>query len=205
MTLTVAGALVELKLLEKRIEKAYQNGVFVSYLNGKDLPTGYKSHDEIENKIKSSIQSAQDLIKRRNVIKSAIVVSNATTSVAVADVKMTVAEAIERKSSITFEKNLLAHLKHQLVLATRQVDTVNNDVSVRADKMTESYLGNDKSKASEAEQFRKGFVESNSAKLIDPIDIKIRIEQLEESIDKFEAEVDLVLSTSNAITQLDIE
>ena len=204
MTLTVAGGLVELKLLDKRILKATQ-GTFVSYRSGKDLPNGYKDVEEINTTIKANFDSVEALIKRRDVIKSAIVVSNAVTNVVVGGEAMTVAEAIERKNSIVYEKQLLGALKVQLANVIRKVDVINSSVSDRADDMVEAFLGGDKSKASEAEKLRKDFLESHSAEIIDTIDIKKQIEVLEERIDKFEADVDLVLSTSNAITQLDIE
>lgn len=204
MTLSVAGALVELKLLDKRIAKATSTGIFVSYQEGNDLPKGYKTLNELEDKIKSSEQSVMDLIERRNKIKSAIVVSNATTTVHIGGVAMTVAEAIERKSSIEYEYGLLNEYKRQLANALRMVDGINKDVERRADAMVQTYLGNDKSKADEAETIRKNFIESKVAKLVDVLDIKAKIEQLEESIDTFEAEVDLVLSTSNAVTMLEV-
>ena len=204
MSLSVAGALVELKLLDKRIDKAITSGMFVSHREGNDLPNGYKTLDELETKIKSSEQSVLDLIERRNKIKSAIVVSNATTTVAVGGVNMTVAEAIERKSSIDYERELLMEYKRQLANNLRMVDGINKDVERRADAMVQTYLGNDKSKADEAETIRKNFIESKVATLVDVLDIKSKIEQLEESIDIFESEVDLVLSTSNAVTMLEL-
>lgn len=204
MTLSVAGALVELKLLDKRITKALQTGMFVYYKQGEEILGGWKSLDEVTTKIKSSNQSVRDLIDRRNKIKSAIVVSNATTKVIVGEQEMTVAEAIERKTSIQYDKNVLVHYRSQLANTLRTIDAHNLDVEKRADLMVQQYLGNDKSKASEAQTLRDGFVNSKQAKLIDVIDIKTQIEKLENDIDAFESEVDLVLSTSNAITQLEI-
>ena len=55
-----------------------------------------------------------DLISRRNKIKSAIIMSNAKTVVEVAGKQMTVAEAIDKKSSIEYEKELLIHEEGQL-------------------------------------------------------------------------------------------
>ena len=203
MALTVAGGLVELKLLDKRILKATQ-GTFVSYRSGKDLPKGFKDIEEITDTIKSNFDSVSALIERRNTIKSAIVVSNAVTKVEIAGETMTVAEAIERKNSIAYEKQLLSVFKLQLSGVIRTVDQLNDDVNRRADNMVEAFLGGDKSKASEAEKLRSDFLSTHSAAIIDTIDIKKQIEKLEERIDKFEADVDLVLSTSNAITELNI-
>ena len=204
MTLSVAGALVELKLLDKRIQKAMQTGLFVYFKQGNEVLGGYKSEEEVSTKIKSSTQSVLDLIDRRNKIKAAIVVSNATTKVTVGDYEMTVAEAIERKTSIQYDKNLLSYYRTQLANTLRTIDNHNADLENRADLMVQQYLGNDKSKATEAQTIREGFVTSKQAKLIDAIDIKKQIEVLEDEIDTFESEVDLALSTSNAITQLEI-
>ena len=204
MTLSVAGALVELKLLDKRIQKAMQTGLFVYFKQGNEVLGGYKSEEEVSTKIKSSTQSVLDLIDRRNKIKSAVVVSNATTKVNVGDYEMTVAEAIERKTSIQYDKNLLSYYRTQLANTLRTIDNHNADLENRADLMVQQYLGNDKSKATEAQTIREGFVTSKQAKLIDVIDIKKQIEVLEDEIDTFESEVDLALSTSNAITQLEI-
>lgn len=204
MSLSIAGALVELKLLDKRIEKATSGGLFVSHKQGKDVPKLFKNIEEVNETIKASVQSATDLIKRRNAIKSAIVVSNATTKVNIAGETMTVAEAIERKNSIEYDKALLYSYQRQLATAIKHIDKHNSDIANRADVMVQTFLGNDKSKATEAETLRSNFLESHSASLIDPIDIKKIIHNLELYIDNFEAEVDLVLSTSNAITYVEM-
>ncbi|MCP4369761.1 MAG: hypothetical protein GY797_16855, partial [Deltaproteobacteria bacterium] len=111
MEMTISRALAELKLLDKRIRGTIEKGTFAGLAQGKKSITGYETNDEFIKTAKSSIQSAQDLIKRRQAIKSAIVNSNAKTEVTIADKKMSVAEAIERKSSIEYEKLLLQKLK----------------------------------------------------------------------------------------------
>lgn len=206
MAMSVAKGLVELKLLDKKISKAINDGVYISYKNGSNLPKGYKSIEEIEAKIKSSNQSVIDLIKRRAEIKSAIVASNATTNVEVAGKTMTVAEAIEYKNSIDYDKHLLNTYKAQFASHIRTVENHNDIVSKRADDMVIAYLGNEaKNKKDEAETLRSNFIEQNKATLIDTLDIKAQIDELENKIAEFEAEVDLVLSTSNAITHLNID
>lgn len=203
MTLTVAGGLVELKLLEKRIQKA-TNSIFVLFQEGKNVLKGYKNKEELVDTIKANNQSVVDLIKRRNKVKSAIVLSNATTKVTVGNETMTVAEAIERKTSIQFDKELLASYKNQLSQTIRRVDMINADVNSRADEMVKTFLSGDNSKIAEASILRDNMIESQGGNLVDPLNIKKLIEELEERIDTFEANVDLALSTSNAITQLDI-
>ena len=79
----------------------------------------------MESRAKADYQSIEALIKRRNAIKSAIVVSNATTKIEVAGVKMTVAEAIERKTSISYDIQLLDKLKEVYADLVGEAENVN--------------------------------------------------------------------------------
>lgn len=204
MTLTVAGALVELKLLDKRIQKAVGNS-FATYQRGKELPNGYKSVEEVTEAIRANNQSAVDLIKRRNEVKSAIVISNALTTVTVGSQSMTVAEAIERKTSIDFERMLLQRYKVELAGALHNVDVINKDVEKRAEQTVQTYLQGqgDANNIEQANALRQSVLDAQGAKVIDPLDLKKLISELEDRIDEFESNVDLALSTSNALTELE--
>ena len=115
--ITVTEGLVELKLYGKKINKAVDDGKFVYAVKKSDKQVAHMSKEEASSKIEASYQSVTDLIKNRNALKSAIVQSNAVTMVKVGDKVMTVAEAIERKSSIEYEKDLLTSLECQYVAA----------------------------------------------------------------------------------------
>ena len=58
------------------------------------------NEEEFKKRTTSDFQSLNDLIKRRNQVKNAIVSSNAVTKVTVGGQTMTVAEAIEYKTII---------------------------------------------------------------------------------------------------------
>jgi molybdopterin synthase catalytic subunit len=67
--------------------------------------------DVFANNSKADYQSINDLITRRNRLKSAIILSNATTKVKIGDTVLTVAEVIERKQSLKYYKTLFDKLK----------------------------------------------------------------------------------------------
>ncbi|PKR82865.1 hypothetical protein [Heyndrickxia camelliae] len=206
MEMTITRALAELKLLDKRINRGINDSVLGGFTVGKKPMTGYTTVDDIESRVKSDFQSVNDLIKRRNQIKSAIVVSNATTIVEIASQKMTVAEAIERKSSIDYDKSLLNKLKNTYATLVNHVDRVNEEVKQRLDKHLETLFGKDgKVNAQANEDIVKSFKEQNEAKLIDPIGLKDKIDKLTKEIEAFEMEVDFILSESNTITRITIE
>ncbi len=202
---TVASALVALKLTNSKIEKATQGVQFCAQSVGNKAPTGFSSVEEFASTAKAKLQSITDLISYRNRLKSAIVASNASTRVQVGSVSMTVAEAIERKSSIAFDKHLLGTLATQMNQSCRLVDKTNADVQVKLDSIIASTVAKDSKSASEdTEAITKSYLDRNGAKLLDPLDLKKYIEALTNSIEEFEANVDLALTASNAVTPLTV-
>lgn len=205
MQYSITRGLAELKLLDKRIQSAIKAAPFVSFSVGKNPVSGFNTNEAFEDKSKAAFQSVQDLIARRNEIKSAIVVSNATTEVEVGTQKMTVAEAIERKDSIGYKKMLLNKLRQDFAQALSQFEHINANVKNRFDTLLQSQLGSDgKNKNTDHSEFEKAFKEANEAKLVNPLDARTIIDTLEQEIDEFESNVDYVLSTSNTLTMIEV-
>lgn len=201
--MTVARGLSELKLLDARINRVISDAKFINVKIGGKLPTGFKKLEDVENRAKSDIQSSHDLISRRNNIKSAIVVSNAVTYIDVANVKMTKAEAIERKASIEYDKTLLRKMKADYASAVKKVDRVNDEMKERLDSHLETLFGKEgKTSASMNEDVVKLFKSDNEAELIDTLNLHDKIVKLEKEIEDFESEVDFALSESNVITKI---
>lgn len=201
--MTITEALVELKTLDSRINKAVNNE-FVAV--GKTADKDTDTRKAFEERAKASFASAIDLINERAKIKSAVVKSNAETKVKVGDSEMTVAEAIERKSSIEYEKELLTSLKTQYARAAMVNEDKNGSVTRKLDSLMESLMGSDK-KVDPAEQTAtaEAYMARNGYMVVDPINIKNVIATLDERIEKFEANVDVALSVSNARTVITIE
>ena len=202
--MSVTRALVQLKLLDKRIRKGIDGLELVDAIQGEKktvMSTG-KDKSTFNDEEKAKIQSVLDLIEYRKKVKSAIVGSNAVTSVTVADKKYTVAEAIERKNSIEYEKVLLAKYRSQVALHRARVDRGNQNVDKNVQAVLEQ--GDKGQNAEEANMFAEKYKDLNYLKLYDPLEVCKKTEELEKDIDEFEAEVDLILSESNAITILQI-
>lgn len=195
--ISITRALVELKTLDKRIQKAIDTSVFVSYKGQFYQPA------EAAKDAAAAYQSINDLIERRKKIKSAIIKSNANTMVKICGMEMTVAEAIETKSSIKHKKNLLAVMKNQFGTATTNVEHINS--KVRKDLENKSTRDADKEKQQMTlEEFSKTYVSLHGVELYDPIKVSQKIEQLENYITQFEQEVDYIMSEKNAVTMIDI-
>lgn len=211
---SITRALAELKLLDKRIRKMVvdtktSDMLFVTSARkaDKNVIAGY-SKDDFKNKARNSFQSVMDLIERRKEIKSKIVASNAKTVVDIAGKSMTVANAIERKAAIEYEKLLLGKLKSQYIAAQSTTAHQNELVQLRSDELLEKALGDENrkgvDKANLIAQFSQAYREEHEYELVDPINVSKQIEDLENEIDSFESEVDYVLSTSNSITEIEV-
>lgn len=206
MQITITEALVKLKTLDNRIQRAISVLNPVTTVTGKNAPRGFNTTVEFEEKAKADFKSAQDLIKYRQVVKGAIVAANAVTTVAIGGKTMTVAQAIERKNSIKYEKTLLSQISQNYAATIRQLISLEADAERRLDDNLRQVLGKDvKSKdAVEVEAHTKLFWDNNKPRIIDPLDSKKLIESLEKDIVEFEGEVDFRLSEANATTKIEV-
>jgi len=207
--MTVHKALVELKVIGDRITNAVSNGVYCRANKHSNEKVNGVSVDEFKKQIQSSWDKVNDLIKRRNAIKKAVVLSNAITKVKVGDDEYTVAEAIEMKNSgMQYKKDLMSILYKQYTQAIQVTEKENGDtLQQKAENYVIGLYGSKESKTSmdEIENTKKQFITNNTFELVDPIKVKEKIDALEKEIVEFESEIDATLSVSNAVTEINIE
>lgn len=207
--MNITRALAEIKLLGKRIDKQVGNINFVSYAkSGSDclMNRGIKKKD-FKQEAKADLQSITDLIGRRTLIKSAIAISNANTTIKVADGEYTVTEAITRKNNIEAEMELVDTLKYQLINAENKVEDLNRNVEASLQSILETLASKDnaKSLSEESAKMREQYMKDNEYSLVEGMDdARNLIERMEEEIDTFMFEVDFALSQSNTLTEIDI-
>ena len=203
----VTVALNELKLLDSRIIKEIDRGSFISSAK-KSSPkvSPAMSKEEFIEEAKSKFNSVKDLIERRAKIKAAIVDSNAKTEVEIDGVKMTRADAIERKSSINYEKLMLNELKDQLNIHTTKVNSSNYEVDNKIDSLVQAAYGKEGKnniKQEDYDAIAKPYREANEWDIVDPLNLKDVIEEMEKRIDGFESNVDSALQISNCTTYIE--
>ena len=114
---------------------------------------------------------------------------------------MTVAEAIERKSSIEYEKDLMRSMQHQLVGCISEVTNENRKVATRFDGILDKLVGSDRNNISEEHKaIAETYRQANEVMLLDPLSLEAKIEAMEKRITDFESNIDVALSMSNATT-----
>lgn len=202
---SIHRALAELKLLDKRINKTINNLKVVTCKKGDKLEYNIAiAEEEFKAVVEADMQSVKDLITRRKEIKEKIVKSNAETLVTIAGKEMTVAAAIERKESIKYEKKLAEELKNQLNNLKAIINNRNEQVEYSLERQLGNLTSNPDADKELVLTFSEQFRNKEQFTLVDPLNIEKVIEKLENEIDSFESEVDYVLSTSNAITEIEV-
>ena len=205
--MTVHKALAELKVLDDRI---------ITVINDADFCLANKNSNQklkgipVEGYKKVMIgfyDKATDLINRREAIKRAVTLSNASTQVKIGEAEYTVAEAIEMKNhGIKLKQLMLSEMRDQYKDAQAKILANNGkELEERAEKYVVGLYGSGERKTAmeEIEKTKKAFIEANQYVLIDPINILDKINALENEISEFTAEVDAALSVSNATTLIE--
>jgi len=209
--ISVTRALTEVKHLADRISRANKEK-FIGVVKGTgDFKTCVSSPSqspvEVCEQFVKNLQAANDLISRRERLKRAIIVSNATTNVTVSGVTMTVAEAIEKKSSIVFKKELLSQLTHQNTQASVKIEQENAKLDAEINLAVQAAYSNDKGKVDEDQYNAVAAprVARNKYAPIDPNNVDAQIRKLQKEIEEFESEIDFVLSESNSSTMIEVD
>lgn len=207
-TMTVHKALAELKVLDSRINDAILSGDFViTKKNNQDTVKG-KTVEQFKSKATEAFQKASDLIRRRNAIKNAVVVSNANTTVKIGDKDYTVVEAIEKKNhGMDYYVQLRDVLRQQFAKQKSELEKHNASLQQKAEQFVTGLMGGKEVKTDSAEYISAvdTYIKSNTMTLLDPLGIEKKIEELDDMINTFLPEVDAALSVSNAVTTITIE
>lgn len=212
-TMTIHKALAELKTMDDRIMKAINAHPYTMAVKHSAEKINGVTVAEFKENIKSAYQKVESLIARRDAMKRAVVISNATTKVKVGDKVLTVAEAIELKNhGMDYKKSLRQRIVDNYRAAYVELDRNSGEaIEKRAEQYVlsviqaqpkDSKMAVD-SKAMQA--LREDYITNNTYDLIDPLGVTKIMEKLMDEITEFETEVDAALSVSNAVTVIEFE
>lgn len=210
--MNVHRALSELKVLDDRISDAINRTHFCTAAKHSATKLDGMSLSDYKENTKSNYQKTMDLIRRRDALKRAVVNFKAETKVYVAGETMTVAEAIDKKNyGVSYLKSVLRRMSVDYENAIRAIAQNSGDaLEKRAEQFILSMISAQPKDAKMSidddsmQKTREEYIKNNTYDLIDPIGIVKAMDDLRETISDFESEVDAVLSTSNAVTEIEI-
>lgn len=196
--ISIHRALSELKTIDSRITKTIEGFEPVGYKQVGKPVNGLYTEEIFVGDAKSKFDSINDLITRKERIKSAITKANNSTMVTIGGKQMTVADAINYKTILSTKKLLLDNLKRKNTKNIQIVERRLVEVEAKALDIAKSYDKADVNNVVEP------YVKSNKYELVDPLGISKLIEKMDIEIGDFESEVDSVLSEINAVTMIEI-
>ena len=197
----VTQALDERDLLVKKINDKIEKASFIDTIKpneDKVFEKRVKKEDYVKEAT-AAYQQITDLIERFQTIDAAIVDSNAKTEISTSYGKFTVAGAISLRSRLRgggaydgeadFERRIQNKLQSEYDERVSFCDIKNTQLQDTADKplaVVDTY------------------VKENTTELVDPLDVKKKIEALQERRNSLLTELDTQIKVSNATTFIEI-
>lgn len=207
-TMKVIEAISQLKIQEDRISRAIEDLTPVAANRSSAKKVDGLTPNEFADRAKSAFDSASKLIDRYIAMKEAVNEFNAGTKVTVNGVEMTVASAIYLKSyGIEQKKHFLAYLTNCLKSAEVKINIENGPKLDEAAERNakQNFEGDQKSDKAAYLAFLEEYREKNQYVLVDPLNLRDKIEKLSDEIAKFEAGVDTAIQIANATHDITIE
>ena len=214
----VTQALDERDLLVKKIADKIEKASFVDTIKPNEDKVYVKriTKEDYAKEAEATYQQIIDLTNRFQKIDAAIVASNAETEINTSYGTFTVAGAISLRSRIRglgaydgqadFEGMLQEKLRKEYNERVRFCDTKNTQLQSTAENMRLSILGKDsKTKDEKPLGVVDAYVKENTTELVDPLDVKKKMEALEEKRNTLLTELDTQIKVSNATTFILIE
>ncbi len=213
----VTQALDERDLLVKKIADKIAKASFVDTIKPNEEKVYAKriTKEDYAQEAESAYQQIMDLIDRFQKIDAAIVASNAQTEITTSYGTFTVAGAISLRSRLRglgvyedeadFEGNLQNKMKAEYNERVRFCDNKNSQLQSTAEDMRLSILGRDnKTKDDKPLSVVEAYVKENTTELVDPLDVKKKLEALEEKRSTLLTELDTQIKVSNATTFIEV-
>ena len=210
-------ALDERELLVKKISDKIAKASFIDTIKPNEEKVYAKriAKDEYAKESEATYQQILDLIERFQKIDAAIVDSNAKTTVTTSYGTFTVAGAISLRSRLRglgaydgeadFEGKLQEKLRGEYNERVRFCDLKNSQLQTTAENMRLSILGRDtKTKDDKPLSVVEAYVKENTTELVDPLDVKKKLEVLEEKRNILLTELDTQIKVSNATIFIEV-
>ena len=170
---------------------------------------------EFEKEARSSYQQIIDLIHWYDKVDQAILRSNAETLIETSYGTMSIANALALRSRLNcsnaydsdsnFEGNLMMKLQEELNEKIRVMEQKNKGLQNTAETMRLSILGKDtKTKDETPLKVVDVYVQENTTELIDPLNVRKKINELNERRETILNELDTKIKVSNATTFVEI-
>lgn len=194
----------EVKKYNKQIKKL-ENSLAEDEYFVIDTKENYeKKKDEYEKKEQLILSRYQQLIKlteNRDKIREAVMKSNATSYIKVANKEYTVALAIEKYRKAD---DFLQLLKYQILKLENEKKKAEKKVELRISELENKFFGNTRQPSESEKRIIEEAKQLNTLVVLDPININEKYLKLQEEIIDFKSLVNIALNEHNVKTEIEI-
>lgn len=207
--MTVYKALCELKTLNARLVKEIGDAKLCALYKCASGKVAGVPVQEFEGRAKADFDKIKALSNRRNAIKRAVILSNASTLIRVNGEDITVAEAIDMKNNaFTFMEALYNAAKAEYNKAVKAYEKETGpDFVKRTDEYLKALFGKEGTQVNSdaVTKSREAYILANAHAVSDPLKIMKKIEDFENLKASVLDEIDSAISVSNATTYIQIQ
>lgn len=195
----------EVKKYNKQIKKIEDSLAEDEYFIVDTKENFEKKKSEYEGKEKLILSKYQQLIKlseNRDKIREAIMKSNATSYVKVADKTYTVALAIEKYRKAD---EFLQLLKYQIIKLENEKKKVEKKVELRIYELENKFFGNTRQPSESEKRIIEEAKHLNELVVCDPLNINEKFLKLQSETEEFKSLVNIALNEHNVKTEIEID
>ena len=212
--MTITEALSKLRLTDKKVKRLSQKLSFFveESKNAISISTGsravrVKTLQEGLSNITEPYKALTDLMDYRAKLKGKVVQSNAATKVTIGGREMTVAEAIEYKTSIEVKQDIHRSMLSAIATNTRKQDRLQAELADKVDRQVQMVFGNKKNidaGDNTVKVIEQQIRDAGEVKFHDPLKVSELAQKLGDEIQEFLMNVDNVLTISNSTTTIEV-
>lgn len=205
--LSITRALTMIKTIGKQIDDYFnQERILISALVGnkeKTAVVSIKTKSDLDKRIQSDHDTLEELVRKRQALKNAVVLSNASESIEICGKTITVVEAIEMKALVPTKERILKSYRNQITSVNKFIDSQKTDIETRIAKLIEVQTTENSTPEDKDQMMKMVRANEEGDKLPvmhDPLNLIDKAEKLEKEIHDIKEELDYVLSEHNAVT-----
>lgn len=171
--------------------------------------------NDIENTLKSNYDRSHQLIKNISELTRLINCSNAITTVTIAGVTYTVADAMAKAKNIDLEIQWYKNIATNLANANKDIIRYNQthlnpeSISSYLERMTanmpDDVKGNKELMDSYIEGWEKDYIKKNTKVLVDPYNLSSQVDSIYEEISEFQTQYNIEITKSNLQTEISVD
>lgn len=201
-TITITRALTRIKVINSQLDNLAGQGNFVRSALADNVTD--KANEQFKTKSQSNFDTFKDLVKESEKLQLAIRKSNLEKVVTISGEEMTVSQALIRKDLMAYRSQLLSQIRKENSKVESEIEKSNSLIEGKAQDFVAKLNGDSVQLESALELARNSAIKELKRIKLAGFNVEDYLETETKAVEGFIAEVDYVLSESNATTFIEV-